>query len=70
VGAAYNLPSFYLHFRFWEPNLETSFDEFDESRSFFDKYYLDLCSDPKTPVDLLKTLAAGFHEILKLFPQD
>ena len=70
VGAAYNLPSFYLHFRFWEPNLETSFNEFDESRSFMDKYYLELCQDPKTPVEILKTLASGFHEILNMFPQD
>lgn len=70
VGAAYNLPGFYKHFRFWEPNLETSFNEFDESRCFMDKYYLDLCQDPNTPVEILKTLASGFHEILNMFPQD
>jgi hypothetical protein len=42
-GAAYNLPCFYLYFRFWEPNLESSFNEFDDSRVFLDKYYFDLC---------------------------
>lgn len=67
-GAAYNLPCFYLHFRFWEPNLESSFNEFDDSRSFLDRFYIDLCSDPNTPVDILKTLAAGIHEVLNLFP--
>jgi hypothetical protein len=38
----YNLPSFYKHFRFWEPNLDSSFSEYDESRSFMDNYYLEL----------------------------
>lgn len=69
-GAAYNLPCFYLHFRFWEPNLESSFNEFEDSRSFLDRFYLDLCSSDATPPDILSTLAAGFHEVLALFTQD
>jgi|LauGreDrversion4_2_1035121.scaffolds.fasta_scaffold209622_1 hypothetical protein len=69
-GAAYNLPCFYLHFRFWEPNLESSFNEFEDSRSFLDRFYLDLCSSDSTPPDILSTLAAGFHEVLALFTQD
>jgi len=69
-GAAYNLPCFYLHFRFWEPNNETSFNEFGESRVFLDKFYLDLCQDPDTSVEILKTLASGIHEVLNLFPLD
>lgn len=69
-GAAYNLPCIFLRFRFWEPNLESSFNEFDDSRSFLDRFYLDLCQDPNTSVDILATLASGIHEVMKLFPQD
>lgn len=69
-GAAYNLPCFFLHFRFWEPNLESSFNEFDDSRSFLDRFYLEVCQDPETAPDMLKTLAAGIHEVMQLFTQD
>lgn len=69
-GAAYNLPCFFLHFRFWEPTLEQSFDEFDDSRSFLEQFYLELCQAPDTPVDILKCLAAGIHEVMKLFPSE
>jgi hypothetical protein len=69
-GAAYNLPCFFLHFRFWEPNLESSFNEFDDSRSFLDRYYLEICQDPETSPDMLRTLAAGIHEVMQLFTQD
>lgn len=69
-GAAYNLPCFILHFRFWEPMLEQSFDEFDDSRSFLDQNYFELCSAPDSPVEILKCLASGIHEVMKLFPSE
>ena len=69
-GAAYNLPCFFMHFRFWDPTLEQSFDEFDDSRSFLETFYFELCQAADTPVEILKCLAAGIHEVMKMFPSE
>jgi hypothetical protein len=41
-----------------------------ESKTEYIQIYKDLTSDPQTPTEVLKTLAAGLHEILALIPYE